>query len=417
MESSFENLPEHLLQAPFAGDTGKVKSYIKNYRVTSLDEVGDALNFGAFHTLLDGQESLTPEERFAVMIWIAVGLMIFFLVYSMLFSPQAQRKRLLAQQKQDRLQRPWHLLSLFHGSLFVHGHKKRPEPAKETKLSLLYKLAGKADLFTQCEAVSAFCYIFDVLQKKMPGIVVQDLSLLLLWSSSPAPAVSQRIPLMLAMLSLNSSNRERLGQINGSMKTLVAAARAASKLKQLHSLLAMSVCCRNRGLSTQLVRLGVIDVLAAIIASKEPGARARTRRDMPKDARLSLAAAVALAQIAEWEEHRRYMGKLAFLRSVISLTRSPDVRIQLAAVTILASLAQGGHGGIDLRTSILDAGALVAMIPLTTSLSVPVQAQACRVLLSLVWGYGPGWAKRLRGICVSADDAHSEQVYTLNPTP
>jgi len=124
------------------------------------------------------------------------------------------------------------------------------------------------------------------------------------------------------------------------MKALVAAARAASKLKQLHALLAMAICTRNRELARQLVKLGVIDVLAAIIASKEPGARPRLRQEVAKDGRLVLAAASALAQIAEWEEHRRHYGKLAFLRSVISLTRSGDIRVQLASVTILASLAQ-----------------------------------------------------------------------------
>ena len=39
---------------PFGGDTGRVKSYISNNRVTNLDEVGEALNFGAFSTLLAG---------------------------------------------------------------------------------------------------------------------------------------------------------------------------------------------------------------------------------------------------------------------------------------------------------------------------------------------------------------------------
>ena len=65
---------------------------------------------------------------------------------------------------------------------------------------------------------------------------------------------------------------------------------------------------------------------------------------------------------------------------------------------------------VDAGTSILDAGALVAMIPLCTNRCAAVQAQACRVLLSLIGGYGPGWAKRLRAICTAADDAHSEQV-------
>jgi len=39
---------------PFGGDTGRVKSYMSNNRVTNLDEVGEALNFGAFSTLLAG---------------------------------------------------------------------------------------------------------------------------------------------------------------------------------------------------------------------------------------------------------------------------------------------------------------------------------------------------------------------------
>ena len=55
----------------------------------------------------------------------------------------------------------------------------------------------------------------------------------------------------------------------------MAAARAASKLKQLHALLAMAICARNRVLSQQLIGLGVVEVLAAIIASKEAGARPR----------------------------------------------------------------------------------------------------------------------------------------------
>jgi hypothetical protein len=50
------------------------------------------------------------------------------------------------------------------------------------------------------------------------------------------------------------------------------------------------------------------------------------------------------------------------------------------------------------------------MIPLATNPSAAVQAQACRVIRSLIGGYGPGWAKRLRAICTSADDAHSDQV-------
>ena len=184
-------------------DPGRVKSYFRNNRVTNIDEVGEALNFGVFQTLLDGEDSLTPEERFALMIWAGIGMMAAFVLWSFLCSPRAQRRRLLARQKQDRLRRPWRMLALFHGSLFVLGHKKRPTPSKETKLGLLYSLAGKSDLYTQCEAVSALCYVSEVLQKKMPGVVAQDLSLLLLWSSSPAPAVSQRIPLMLAVLAYN----------------------------------------------------------------------------------------------------------------------------------------------------------------------------------------------------------------------
>ena len=187
---------------PFA-DPGRTKSYFRNNRVTNLDEVGEALNFGVFHTLIDGQDSLTPEERFALMIWVGVGMMAAFVLWSFLCSPRAQRRRLLAQQKQDRLRRPWRVLSLFHGSLFVVGHKKRPTPSKETKLGLLHSLAGKSDLYTQCEAVSALCHVSEMLQKKMPGVVAQDLSLMLLWNSSPAPAVSQRIPLMVAVLAYN----------------------------------------------------------------------------------------------------------------------------------------------------------------------------------------------------------------------
>lgn len=227
----------------------------------------------------------------------------------------------------------------------------------------LHRLAGKADIFTQCEAVSSLCYISELLQQRMPGVVAQDLSLMMLWSSSPAPAVSQRIPLMLAVLAFNAFNRERLSQIHGSMKTLIAAARAASKLKQLHALLAMAVCSRNRTLATQLVKLGAVDVLAAIVASREPGARPRVRKDSPKDSKLVLAAAIVLTQIAEWEEHRRHYGKLAFLRSVIALTRSGDTRIQLAGVSVLASLAQAASAAADLRESCAKRCICVSLVP------------------------------------------------------
>ena len=40
----------------------------------------------------------------------------------------------------------------------------------------LHRLAGKADIFTQCEAVSSLCYISELLQQRMPGVVAQDLS-------------------------------------------------------------------------------------------------------------------------------------------------------------------------------------------------------------------------------------------------
>jgi len=31
--------------------------------------------------------------------------------------------------------------------------------------------------------------------------------------------------------------------------------------------------------------------------------------------------------------------------------------------------------------------------------------------MSLIGGYGAGWAKRLKALCAAADDAHSDQVY------
>ena len=78
-------------------------------------------------------------------------------------------------------------------------------------------------------------------------------------------------------------------------QTLVAAARAASKLKQLHALLAMAICARNRVLSQQLIGLGVVEVLAAIIASKPPAATAGSVKaiweslDMPRSVALRTA--------------------------------------------------------------------------------------------------------------------------------
>jgi hypothetical protein len=238
------------------GSKGRARTYLTNNRIQNLGQVGEALNLGFLNTLFSqGTQSLSPEERFALLVWAAFGVMGLFILWSMFFSPRVQRKRFMAHQRQKRLRRPWRILSLFHGSLFVQGPRTRPEPLKETRVGALFRLAGKPDMYTQCEAVSGLCYISEILQQKMPGIIRADFSLILMWSSTPAPAVSQRIPLLLAVLACNVHNRERLEQTNGAMKTLISGARAASKLKQLHALLAMAVCSKSRVLAAQVLSL------------------------------------------------------------------------------------------------------------------------------------------------------------------
>ena len=76
--------------------------------------------------------------------------------------------------------------------------------------SVLQCVAGCASVccsVLQCSIVHCnaltHSYSTEMLQQKMPGVVSQDLSLVLLWSNSPAPAVAQRIPLMMAVLALN----------------------------------------------------------------------------------------------------------------------------------------------------------------------------------------------------------------------
>ena len=152
-----------------------------------------------------------------------------------------------------------------------------------------------------------------------------------------------------------------------------------------------------------------------------------------RDARLLGAAALALAQVSHWADNRRHLLKLALLRSVrprpaprvarcapplprartqtaeaggvvgqvLSLVRRHDARLQLAGTSILAALASGPEA----RSPLMDAGALVALIPLCVSPHAGVQVQACRTLRYLIAGHAH-WLRKLRTMCVSADQAY-----------
>jgi len=93
---------------------------------------------------------------------------------------------------------------------------------------------------------------------------------------------------------------------------------------------------------------------------------------------------------------------------VVGLWKSHDVKFQFCAASVLASLAATQ----SYATSILDAGALAAFVPLAVFPSVPVQAQACRVLRHLVGGRQP-WLRRLRTMCAGADETCARSVWPL----
>ena len=118
--------------------------------------------------------------------------------------------------------------------------------------------------------------------------------------------------------------------------------------------------------------------------------------------------AFALSKLCEWPSAHKAVTKLAYLRIVVGLSKSHDVKLQFCAASVLASLAATQN----YATSILDAGALAALVPLAVSPSVPVQAQACRALRHLVGGRHP-WLKRLRTMCAGADETYARSVWPL----
>lgn len=105
----------------------------------------------------------------------------------------------------------------------------------------------------QSVCVSALSLLQETLSRKACAVLPSDMVLIAHWGSAPSAAVSQRIPLALAMLLLSPVNRERAaaqGAGVGVLKALVAAARAANKFKQMHAALAVRPPTLNPQFST-----------------------------------------------------------------------------------------------------------------------------------------------------------------------
>ncbi|EKX40048.1 hypothetical protein GUITHDRAFT_113786 [Guillardia theta CCMP2712] len=178
-----------------------------------------ALFFGAIEKLLSSSE-LTSTDRLALMIYMFVVFAIVMTLWSYFLSPRRQKILLQDQRRMESLSRPWTLLALFYGDLYAAS--LRPAPSKEGKLLALHKLgqAASPDMFTNTASVSSLAYVSELLVQRIPTILI--------------PA-------------------------------LVAGARAASKLRRFHSILAVAITCKSRQLCAELVNLGILDELAGCI--------------------------------------------------------------------------------------------------------------------------------------------------------
>jgi hypothetical protein len=193
------------------------------------------------------------------------------------------------------------MLANFHGHLYAAGRGRRPILQKDVRLAALQRMASSGDMFTQTASVSALALVSEMTAQRVPAVIPQDLQLVLLWSLAPSPAVAQRILLVVALLAQSPANRERIALVPNAVKTIVAGARAASKLKQLHAarpapapaparlpparspercarpmqVLAMGAVAKSRALASQLVALGGLQVPALRPAPPRPASAPR----------------------------------------------------------------------------------------------------------------------------------------------
>jgi hypothetical protein len=191
------------------------------------------------------------------------------------------------------------MLANFHGHLYAAGRGRRPILQKDVRLAALQRMASSGDMFTQTASVSALALVSEMTAQRVPAVIPQDLQLVLLWSLAPSPAVAQRILLVVALLAQSPANRERIALVPNAVKTIVAGARAASKLKQLHAarpapaparlpparnpehcarptqVLAMGAVAKSRALASQLVALGGLQVPALRSAPPRPASAPR----------------------------------------------------------------------------------------------------------------------------------------------
>ena len=285
----------------------------------------------AIDRLQEGR-SLTVEDRISLLGIVSLVLICMFALLS-LFNPKAHQRKLADIKKSERRNRPWIILSYFYGSLLP----ERRLPEKPSRIHSLQRLALSDDLLCQAAACSTLVSMADDLASMIPSVVSEDLFTLCRMSSAPAAPVAQRIPICLALLCYSPGNREILCALPSSaIRSVVAGARAASRLKQAGAALATHTLAQSPTAATLLIRMGILEPLSAMLDDRR-GASSEFFSDNRR-----LAAALALARLAERSsavEDRRQFATQAFLRAVATLARTDDQRLQLCSASIFAVIA------------------------------------------------------------------------------
>ena len=284
-------------------------------------------------TRLQEGRSMTVEDRIFLLGMLSLILIGIFIFMSAGFNPKYYRRRLEAKRKAERQKRSWKILKYFYGSLFP----ERQLSEKQSRIHVLQRLTLSDDLCCSSAACSILIDMADDISAMIPSLLSGDLFTLCRMSSVPAPSVAQRIPACLALLCCSPANRDTLCSLPpAALRSVVAGARAASRLKQAGSALAALTLAQSRNAATLLIRMGILDPLGAMLDDRR-GVSAKSGGESRR-----LAAALALARLAERggeAEDRRPFATQAFLRAVAGLGRAEDQRLQLCAASIFAALA------------------------------------------------------------------------------
>jgi hypothetical protein len=276
-------------------------------------------------------KSLSSEDRISLLSLTSLVLVLILILLSLIFNPRSFQEKIKEKRKSDRRKRPWKLLSYFFGVLFP----ERQISDKQSRLNALQRLALSDDLYSQSAACSELVGIADDLAIMTPKVLSEDLYTLCRMSAAPAAAVAQRIPICLALLCCSPENRERLCSLPPTaIRSVVAGARAASRLKQAGAAMAALALAQSANAAATLVRMGILEPLGAMLDDRRSGGGGDS------DGR-RLAAALALARLAQRGgagEDRRLFATQAFLRAVAALMRADDQRLQLCAASIFAAL-------------------------------------------------------------------------------